>query len=65
MKKIYTLFLACTLGMGFTGCDDFLDYNPTAVVDEDKAFSEPEAMVNATLIRLICSRMATLLRTIA
>ena len=47
MKKIYTLFLACTLGMGFTGCDDFLDYNPTAVVDEDKAFSEPEAMVNA------------------
>lgn len=52
MKKIYTLFLACTLGMGFTGCDDFLDYNPTAVVDEDKAFSEPEAMVNAAYAML-------------
>ena len=39
MKKIYTYVFACALGLGFTGCNDFLDYNPTAVVDEDKAFA--------------------------
>ena len=50
MKKIYTLFLACTLGMGFTGCDDFLDYNPTAVVDEDKAFSD--RMIRAIMLSI-------------
>lgn len=52
MKKIYTYVFACALGLGFTGCNDFLDYNPTAVVDEDKAFSEPEAMVNAAYAML-------------
>ena len=52
MKKLYTFFLACTLGLGFTGCNDFLDYTPTAVVDEDKAFSEPESMVNAAYAML-------------
>ncbi len=52
MKKLYIFFLACTLGLGFTGCNDFLDYTPTAVVDEDKAFSEPEAMVNAAYAML-------------
>ncbi len=52
MKKIYTYLFACALGLGFTGCNDFLDYTPTAVVDEDKAFSEPEAMVNAAYAML-------------
>lgn len=52
MKKLYTFFLACTLGLGFTGCNDFLDYTPTAVVDEEKAFSDPEAMVNAAYAML-------------
>ena len=29
------------MGMTLAGCNDFLDYTPTAVVDEDKAFSDP------------------------
>ena len=40
MRKIYTLVAACLMGLTLTNCDDFLDYNPTAVVDEDKAFEE-------------------------
>ena len=46
MKKLYTMVLAAALIGTFTSCDDFLDYTPTAVVDEDKAFSEPDKMVN-------------------
>lgn len=42
MKKLYTLLLGCIFTATFTNCNDFLDYTPTAVVDEDKAFSEPE-----------------------
>lgn len=42
MRKIYTLVAACLMGLTLTNCDDFLDYNPTAVVDEDKAFEEPD-----------------------
>ena len=49
MKKLYTMVLAAALIGTFTSCDDFLDYTPTAVVDEDKAFSEPDKMVNKCL----------------
>lgn len=35
-----------------TGCDDFLDYKPTAVIDEDKAFSNPNEMVNSSYAML-------------
>ena len=35
MKK-YILLAACTLGLSLSSCEDFLDYTPTAVVDEDK-----------------------------
>ena len=52
MKKIYIFALAAALTMGLTGCDDFLDYTPTAVVDEDKAFSDPEKMVNSAYAML-------------
>ena len=52
MKKIYTLILACALGTGFTGCNDFLDYNPTAVIDEEQSLSDPEAMVTAAYAML-------------
>ena len=52
MRKIYTLVAACLMGLTLTNCDDFLDYNPTAVVDEDKAFEEPEKMVNAAYAML-------------
>ena len=52
MKKIYTIVLAVALAGTFASCDDFLDYNPTAVVDEDKAFNEPEKMVNSAYAML-------------
>ncbi len=52
MKKLYTMVLAAALMGSFTSCDDFLDYKPTAVVDEDKAFSEPEKMVNSAYAML-------------
>lgn len=41
MKKIYTIVLAVALAGTFASCDDFLDYNPSGVIDEDKAFNEP------------------------
>ena len=46
-KTIYTVLISCFMGMTLTNCDDFLDYTPTAVVGEDEAFSDPEAMVTA------------------
>lgn len=67
MKK-YILLAACALGLSLSSCEDFLNYTPTAVVNEDKAFSDPEKMVNAayamlgivgTLIRSTCFLMAT------
>ena len=42
-------FLAC---MALTGCNDFLDYNPTAVIDEEEAFKHPEEMVTAAYAML-------------
>lgn len=52
MKKLYTMVLVAALIGTFTSCDDFLDYTPTAVVDEDKAFSEPDKMVNSAYAML-------------
>ena len=52
MKKLYTMVLAAALIGTFTSCDDFLDYTPTAVVDEDKALSEPDKMVNSAYAML-------------
>lgn len=52
MKKIYSILAACVLGLTLTSCDDFLDYTPTAVVDEDKAFSDPEGMVTSAYAML-------------
>ena len=52
MKKLYTMVLAAALIGTFTSCDDFLDYTPTAVVDEDKAFCEPDKMVNSAYAML-------------
>lgn len=51
-KNIYSILAACALGLTLTSCNDFLDYTPTAVVDEDKAFSEPESMVTAAYAML-------------
>ena len=36
MKK-YIFLAACALGLSLTSCEDFLDYTPTAVVDEEHA----------------------------
>lgn len=47
MKRLYTFFAICALGLMLPSCEDFLDYTPTAVVDEETAFSEPDKMVNA------------------
>lgn len=52
MKKIYSIFAACLLSFTLTSCEDFLEYNPTAVVDEDKAFSDPEGMVTSAYAML-------------
>lgn len=39
------LLVPCTLLLAASGCDDFLDVAPTATVDENLAFEEPEKMV--------------------
>lgn len=52
MKKIYNLVAACVMGLALTSCNDFLDYPPTAVVDEDKAFADPEGMVTSAYAML-------------
>lgn len=47
MKNMkYILFnIMCCLAL--MSCDSFIDVPPTAVIDEDTAFSNPESMVNA------------------
>ena len=52
MKKIKICAIALAMGLSLTSCNDFLDYTPTAVVDEDKAMSEPEDMVNSAYAML-------------
>ena len=52
MKKIYIAILALAGSLTLTSCNNFLDYKPTAVVDEDKAFSDPESMVNSAYAML-------------
>ena len=47
MKKSYIAILLLAGSFTLSGCNDFLDYKPTAVVDENKAFSDPEAMTNS------------------
>ena len=52
MKKIYNFLTACALGLTISSCDDFLDYQPTAVIDEETAFSYPDEMVTAAYAML-------------
>ena len=52
MKKLHTILAACTIGLALAGCDDFLDYEPTAVIDQGKAYSNPEGMVTAAYAML-------------
>lgn len=52
MKKSYIAILLLAGSFTLSGCNDFLDYKPTAVVDENKAFSDPEAMTNSAYAML-------------
>ncbi len=52
MKKIYIFLTTCALGLTLNSCNDFLDYQPTAVIDEDTAFSYPDEMVTAAYAML-------------
>lgn len=40
------------MGLALVSCNDFLDYDPTGVVDQDKAFSDPEGMVTSAYAML-------------
>lgn len=46
MKVAQVLPFALSL-LTLTGCNDYLDYKPTAVVDEDQAFKNPDEMVTS------------------
>ena len=53
MKTQYifgALALAASLSM--SSCDDFLEVKPSGIVDEELAFSEPDAMVTAAYAAL-------------
>lgn len=55
MKTKYMAMAALMAGaslLSFSSCNDFLDYHPTAVVDEDKAFSDPNSMTTAAYAAL-------------
>jgi hypothetical protein len=52
MKRFFISIISICLCLAFAGCDDYLDYKPTAVVDEDKAFSDPEGMVTSAYAML-------------
>lgn len=52
MKKIYNVLAACAMGLALTSCNDFLDYTPTAVIDEEQAMSDPEGMVTSAYAML-------------
>ena len=52
MKKIFFSIISICLGFSLTGCNDFLDYTPSAVVDEDKAYSDPNGMVTSAYAML-------------
>ena len=52
MKKIFFSIISICLVFSLTGCNDFLDYTPSAVVDEDKAYSDPNGMVTSAYAML-------------
>ena len=48
-KKVAML---CVATLTLASCDNYLDYKPTAVVDEDKAYSDPDGMVTSAYAML-------------
>ena len=52
MKRFFISIISICLCLAFAGCNDYLDYKPTAVVDEDKAFQDPAGMVTSAYAML-------------
>lgn len=52
MKKYIFGALALTATLAMSSCDDFLEVKPSGIVDEELAFSDPEAMVTAAYAAL-------------
>lgn len=52
MKRFFISIISICLCLAFAGCNDYLDYKPTAVVDEEKAFQDPEGMVTSAYAML-------------
>lgn len=52
MKRFFISIISICLCLAFAGCNDYLDYKPTAVVDEGKAFQDPEGMVTSAYAML-------------
>lgn len=51
--KLYHIAVATLLvGTTLTSCNDFLDYEPTGVVDQGKAFSDPQGMTTSAYAAL-------------
>ena len=52
MKRFFISIISICLCLAFAGCNDYLDYKPTGVVDEDKAFQDPAGMVTSAYAML-------------
>jgi len=52
MKKYIFAALALVASLSMSSCDDFLEVKPSGIVDEELAFSDPEAMVTAAYAAL-------------
>lgn len=47
MKHIFKLFIASILLISFTGCDDFLSFDPSGALEEEGAFTNAKDVENA------------------
>ncbi len=52
MKKIFYSIVSVCLMLSMTGCNDYLDYKPSAVIDEDQAYQDPNGMVTSAYAML-------------
>lgn len=52
MKKIFYSIVSVCLVLSMTGCNDYLDYKPSAVIDEDMAYQDPNGMVTSAYAML-------------
>lgn len=52
MKKILYSIVSVCLALSMTGCNDYLDYKPSAVIDEDMAYQDPNGMVTSAYAML-------------